>query len=166
MRGKKYNDDVRERALAMLATNNSVSFVAQEMNIPRSTLESWRVSADKHARESGEDTLEELRAQRKEQFINSAWDSIDAAMKLIHSRLIRALDEEKQLDEIIDKLTVAELPPNELRAAVRRLNVLKVEDLRTLTMAMATLYDKAALAAKEATAIIDGTVQHIRFEDL
>lgn len=166
MRGKKYNDDVRERALAMLAVNNSISYVAREMGLPRSTLVSWTVSADKEARESGGDTLEDLREQRKERFINSAWDSIDLSMELIHSRLERAVQAEEKLDAIIDRLSAADLPPKELRAAVKELNALKVEDLRTLVVVLGTLYDKQALASKEATAIIDGSMKLTPFEDL
>ena len=30
-KGQKYNDDIREKAIALLTVNNSVSFVAREL---------------------------------------------------------------------------------------------------------------------------------------
>ena len=107
-----------------------------------------------------------MREQRKERFINSAWDNIDLSMELIHQRLIRAVQAEEKLDAIIDRLSAADLPPKELRAAVKELNALKVEDLRTLVVVLGTLYDKQALASKEATAIIDGSMKLTPFEEL
>ena len=39
--GKKYNDDVKERAFALLACNNSVAYVAKELDLPYSTVKTW-----------------------------------------------------------------------------------------------------------------------------
>lgn len=166
MRGQKYNDDIKEKAFAMLQINNSLSYVARELGVPRSTLVSWTKSADKEATESGGDTLADIREQRKERFINTAWDSIDLAMELIHRRLIRAEEAENQIDELIKKLTAADLPPKEMKELTKKLLALKIEDVRTLTVVLGTLYDKQALASKEATAIIDSNMQITSFEDL
>ena len=64
-KGQKYNDDIREKAIALLTVNNSVSFVARELGLPRSTVKSWKEAFDKEAEESGEDNIAKLRQKRK-----------------------------------------------------------------------------------------------------
>ena len=67
-RGQKYNDDLKEKALALLAVNNSVSFVAKELGLPRSTVKTWKEVYDKEAEESGGPTIAKLRKEKKEGF--------------------------------------------------------------------------------------------------
>lgn len=39
--GKKYNDDVREKAFALLALNNNCAYVAQALDLPYTTVKTW-----------------------------------------------------------------------------------------------------------------------------
>ena len=82
-KGQKYNDDIREKAIALLTVNNSVSFVARELGLPRSTVKSWKEAFDKEAEESGEDNIAKLRQKKKEDFINDAWRLIDLSKSVL-----------------------------------------------------------------------------------
>ena len=99
-KGQKYNDDIREKAIALLTVNNSVSFVARELGLPRSTVKSWKEAFDKEAEESGEDNIAKLRQKKKEDFINDAWKLIDLSKGVLEKRLTRAMDNEEALDEL------------------------------------------------------------------
>lgn len=139
MRGKKYSEEVKEKALAMVAISNSISAVAQELGIPRSTLTSWIAEHEEDAAENGNASIAELRRKQKENFVNDSWSNIRKSLSLIEERLDKALN-------------APEDPNNEI-------------SLRELASIISTLYDKQALCAREATAIVEGNVT-VRFEDL
>ena len=40
-RGKKFNDDIKEKALALLATNNNAKFVADKLGLKYTTVKTW-----------------------------------------------------------------------------------------------------------------------------
>ena len=71
MKGKKYNDDIKEKAFALLAVNNSVSYVAKQMGLPRSTVKSWKETYDKMAEERGEDSIAKLRQKNKAKLLQT-----------------------------------------------------------------------------------------------
>ena len=104
-KGQKYNDDIREKAIALLTVNNSVSFVARELGLPRSTVKSWKEAFDKEAEESGEDNIAKLRQKKKEDFINDAWKLIDLSKGVLEKRLTRAMDNEEALDELVEEIS-------------------------------------------------------------
>lgn len=139
MRGKKYSEEVKEKALAMVAVSNSIAAVSQELGIPRSTLTSWIAEHEEAAAENGTASIAELRRKQKEKFVNDAWSNIRKSLSLIEERLDKALN-------------APDDPNNEI-------------SLRELVSIISTLYDKQALCEREATAIIGGNVT-VRFEDL
>ncbi len=152
--GRKYNDDIKEQAIAMLTVNNSVSFVAKELGLPRSTVKTWKEQYDKAADENGEDNIAKLRQKKKEDFINKAWDIIDLGKEILHRRLKRALESEDELDSLeseIMSLSNTDLSTDKKKALAKKLSLIKVEDIGKLTTAIGTIYDKQALANGEAT---------------
>lgn len=167
--GKKYNDDIKEKAYALLAVNNSVSYVAEQLGLPRSTVKSWKEAYDKKAEESGEDTIAKLRQKKKEDFIKGAWGLIDLAQGVLEKRLKRARDNEESLDELVDeinKLDYKTLTSQQRQALYMKLAKIKVDDVKSLATVLGTLYDKQALANKEATTIVEGNITVRKFEDL
>lgn len=40
-RGKKYNDDIKEKAFALLACNNNAQVVADKLGLPYTTVKGW-----------------------------------------------------------------------------------------------------------------------------
>ena len=167
-KGQKYNDDIREKAIAILTVNNSVSFVARELGLPRSTVKSWKEAFDKEAEESGEDNIAKLRQKKKEDFINDAWKLIDLSKGVLEKRLTRAMDNEEALDELVEeisKLDYKTLTSQQRQALYMKLAKIKVDDVKSLATVLGTLYDKQALANKEATAIVEGSITVKKFED-
>lgn len=168
-KGQKYNDDIREKAIALLTVNNSVSFVARELGLPRSTVKSWKEAFDKEAEESGEDNIAKLRQKKKEDFINDAWKLIDLSKGVLEKRLTRAMDNEEALDELVEeisKLDYKTLTSQQRQALYMKLAKIKVDDVKSLATVLGTLYDKQALANKEATTIVEGNITVRKFEDL
>ena len=167
-KGQKYNDDIKEKAIALLTVNNSVSYVARELGLPRSTVKSWKEAFDKEAEDSGEDTIAKLRQKKKEDFINDAWKLIDLSKGVLEKRLTRARDNEEALDELVDeicKLDYKTLTSQQRQSLYMKLAKIKVEDVKSLATVLGTLYDKQALANKEATAIVEGSITVKKFED-
>lgn len=168
-KGQKYNDDIKEKAIALLTVNNSVSYVARELGLPRSTVKSWKEAFDKEAEDSGEDTIAKLRQKKKEDFIKGAWGLIDLAQGVLEKRLKRARDNEESLDELVDeinKLDYKTLTSQQRQALYMKLAKIKVDDVKSLATVLGTLYDKQALANKEATTIVEGNITVRKFEDL
>ena len=167
-KGQKYNDDIREKAIALLTVNNSVSFVARELGLPRSTVKSWKEAFDKEAEESGEDNIAKLRQKKKEDFINDAWRLIDLSKSVLEKRLTRAKDNEEALDEHVEEICQLDYKTHtsqQRQALYMKLAKIKVEDVKSLATVLGTLYDKQALANKEATAIVEGSITVKKFED-
>ena len=167
-RGQKYNDDLKEKAFALLAVNNSVSYVAKELGLPRTTVKTWKEIYDKEAVERGDPTIADLRQENKKRFVEDAWRLIDKTKTLLERRLDRALENEDELDELLEeicKLGNKELPNEQRKAIYQKIKSLKLEQTKELAVVLGTLYDKQALANKEPTSIVDGDMA-VKFEDM
>ena len=219
-RGKKYSDEIKERAFALLATSNNVQVVADTLGLPYNTVKTWEkkflmrnsecemrnndgefvkvrdenAGAQARELEAGSEvqfvsnevyeennevsdeairdgleptTLNELRNQKKAEFVDRAWKMLERSQILLERRINRAYEQEDKIDAIIrligerggaDKLTQTDR--NEL---YKVLGEIKLESTRSLSTLLGTLYDKQALAAKEPTVNVGGV---LKFEDL
>lgn len=168
-KGQKYNDDIKEKAIALLTVNNSVSYVARELGLPRSTVKSWKETYDRDAEKGGEDTIAKLRQKKKEEFVEDAWGLINKIKTLLERRLDRAIDGEDEIDALVEEITKLDhkqLTDSQRKALYSRIAAIKVESVKELAVVLGTLYDKQALANKEATAIVEGNITVRKFEDL
>lgn len=162
---KQYSDEIKEQAYAMLVTN-SMRFVSRELNVPIGTLAGWKKEKDEKAIEQGTDTIEQKRTKRKEMFVDKAWDIIDDALDVAHSRLVRAKNVERSVDIVADALikNAKEIQEQtgvgwfELLNIVNELKTLKNFKMSEISTLVGTIYDKQALASKEATVIMDGSM--------
>ena len=146
-RGKKYNDDVREKALALLTVNNSVSAVAGELGIPEATLRSWKKAAD----EDPDGEFAKVRAIKKGEFVNDAWRVIGLGINLLGRRLKRALENEDQIDALEREAYAAErLGVDNRKKIAANLAAIRCEDISKVSAVIGTLYDKQALLAGDA----------------
>lgn len=146
----------------------AMTYVARELGLPRSTVKSWKEAFDKEAEDSGEDTIAKLRKKKKEDFIKGAWGLIDLAQGVLEKRLKRARDNEEALDDLVDEITKLDyktLTSQQRQALYMKLSKIKVDDVKSLATVLGTLYDKQALANKEATAIVEGSITVKKFED-
>lgn len=166
--GKKYNDDIKEKALALLAVNNNASHVAKELGLPKTTVFTWKKEYNERCKENGEETIEQLRNENKKKFVNDAWRLIDKTKTLLERRLDRAIESEDELDELVEeicKLDNKELTNEQRKVLYSKIKSLKLEQTKELAVVLGTLYDKQALANKEATAIVEGNITVKKFED-
>lgn len=189
--GKKYSDELKEKAIALLSCNNA-AYVAEELGLPYSTVKTWELKAlkqaqrDMEAKETPEgnnevtkptkptkrfteQNLVELRQKKKEEFIESAWELINLSKGVLEKRLKRALENEEALDDLVDEITKLDyktLTSQQRQALYMKLSKIKVDDVKSLATVLGTLYDKQALANKEATAIVEGNITVRKFEDL
>lgn len=165
-RGKKYNDDIKEKAFAMLAINNNVADVAEQLGVPRTTVKSWKEAYDREAVENGEKTIAEIRQKNKERFVDDAWRLIGKVQSVLERRIDRAIESEDTIDSVVDGIkTDKEKSSGQKSALLSKLGEIKVESVKELAIVLGTLYDKQALANKEATSIIEGNVSVKKFED-
>lgn len=183
--GKKYNDDLKERAFALLACNNSVAYVANELGLPYSTVKTWEKKflaqskelerreaegsqTDEVTKPNEELDLAKLRRKKKEEFIEDSWNLIGKVETLLERRLNRAIGSEDVIDTLLEEILALdhkELTDQQRKSLYTRISALKIENVKELAVVLGTLYDKQALANKEATQIVDNSVT-IKFEDL
>ena len=186
-RGKKYNDDIKEKAFALLAVSNNVQYVADELGLKYSTVKTWekqflaksREFEEKQSEnpEGGEETitnsdeldLVKLRKKKKEEFVNDSWNLIGKIKTLLERRLDRAIGSENVIDELLAEITSLdrkELTDAQRKSLYMKISTIKVESVKELSVVLGTLYDKQALANKEATSIVEGNIGVRKFEDL
>lgn len=155
---KSYGDRERELAFALYAVSGNISEVAEKLNIPRSTVGEW-------LKKYSPDALEDIRKAHKEVFIAEAWGIIGDTQEVLRRRLRRAIDSEDAIDElvrIVEDVSEDDMSDTEKSLLIKKLRAISCEDLSKLAAVMGTMYDKAALASKEATAILGGS---LRLED-
>lgn len=188
-KGKKYNDDIKEKAFALLACNNNAQVVADKLGLPYTTVKTWeknwiRQAQEREARQDEtegaptksvtkstrfeDESLIELRKKKKEEFVEDAWGLIGKIRSLLERRLDRALDSENALDELVEEITKLDhkqLTDSQRKALYCKMSAIKIESVKELAVVLGTLYDKQALANKEATSIVEGNIEVKKFED-
>lgn len=200
-KGKKYNDDIKEKAFALLACNNNAQVVADKLGLPYTTVKTWeknwiRQAQEREARQRAlqetpqgadnaeaegaptnpvtkstkfeDESLIELRKKKKAEFVDDAWGLIGKIRTLLERRLDRALDSEDVLDELVEEIAQLDhkqLTDSQRKALYLKMSSIKIESVKELAVVLGTLYDKQALANKEATAIVEGNIAVKKFED-
>lgn len=150
----RYGDRERELARALYSVSGNISEVAERLGIPRTTVSGW-------LKNFSPDELEEQRQKQKEMFIAEAWAIIGNTQAIIRRRIERALISEDDIDRLVDEvesMSDEELSRDAKKALIKKLKAISCEDISKVAVVMGTMYDKAALASKEATAIIGGTL--------
>ena len=146
MMGSKYKDDEKEQALAMLTTM-SYKEVSKQLEIPENTLRDWKKREEKINPE-----FVKLRTKKKEEFVNSAWNIIEKANKLIERKIERALSIEDDIDDLIKKAKRnQDLSKEDILLLNKNINKLSIDNIGQVSTVIGTLYDKQALINKEAT---------------
>lgn len=170
--GMKYNDDIKEKAFALLAVNNNLKAVARELKLPESTVRTWR---KKWLAERDEDLSEdnknlvELRAKKKEKFVNNAWRVIESSMTIAKKRVERAVYFEQRIDAVAEAITKHHealtretgIAWDALCEIVKELQGFKTLRLGEVSTLLGVMYDKQALINKEPT----GMLEVKKFED-
>lgn len=166
--GQKYNKDVKERAYALFDTYNNMEFISRKLGVPVSTLWGWKRKYDKMTED--DPALKAAREKQKSDFVRSAWRSINMTQELLERRLRRSVEDEDLIDELL-ALVERESKGEQMSAKTRqellgKVRALKCDDVGKLTQALGILYEKQALANREETEILGGSLSVERFEDL
>lgn len=141
-KGKKSGDAMKERAYAEYAVCGNYKEVAKKLKIPYSTVRGW-------IKAKPPDELDNLRNEKKKEFIEGANEFIRNGVKLMNRRVKTAITKEDEIEKIIDdiyKLDPREVPEQIKQLAISKLRTLQVQDIKSIAIAVGTMYDKRAIA--------------------
>lgn len=168
-RGKKFNDDIKEKAFALLATNNNAKFVADKLGLKYTTVKTWEKKFLEQANTGDvpqDKNLVALRNKKKAEFVDNAWEIIEKTQSLLMKRIERALYSEDKIDQLLEEILLLDnkdLSQEQRKALYRKISTIKVEDVGKIATVLGTIYDKQALASNEPTSRVEG---NLRLEDL
>lgn len=135
---------------------NNYKETARELDLPYMTVKSI---VDKN-RDKPE--FVKLRNEKMNEFSSRASEIIQKGLTLLNKRLDRAIASEEDLDILIDEIYATdkeELSQDEKNRLVNKIRTLQVQNMKDITTAIGTLFDKKALAdgkPTERTEIIGG----------
>lgn len=155
-RGKKTPPEVICQIMTSWTVTNNYKETARELDLPYMTVKSI---VDKN-RDKPE--FVKLRNEKMNEFSNRASEIIQKGLTLLNKRLDRAIASEEDLDILIDEIYATdkeELSQDEKNRLVNKIRTLQVQNMKDITTAIGTLFDKKALAdgkPTERTEIIGG----------
>lgn len=148
MRGQKTTKEIVYQVMASYATTGNFSQTARELNMPAATVRDiFNANCDKPE-------FTKLQAETKEAFADSATKIIEKGLALLDRRFSRAILQEAELDAFIEEVskpTGILLSQAERTALITKLRGLQLQDVKSVTTAIGTLYDKRALAEGKTT---------------
>lgn len=147
-RGKKSSPEVIYKIMSSWAVTNNLKETARQLNLPLTTVKGI---VDKN-RDVPEFVA--LRNEKKRSFSEAASEIIDKGLILLNRRFSRALSAEEELDALIDEIYSTpgkELSQDEKSRLVNKIRSLQLQDVKSITTAVGTLYDKKALADGNST---------------
>lgn len=167
MARRKYTETDRERVYMEYARTGSLSECARRTGVAKSTVREWVHARPNDALDAAREKAqieaiaeaEEMVKSRDKEFVDQTSRIIDMGLELMERRIRRALDKERELDALLDELDAALDDENiDKNAAYKRrqrilgvLEDIEIKDIRALTTAIGTMYDKRALAKGETT---------------
>ena len=146
-KGKKYSDEIKEKAYARYGAGEAVGEISKALKVPYSTIKNW-------IKNKPPDNLDSLRDEAKKKFVERAGRIIDKGMELLEMRFDTAIEKEKELISMIDEIYSADgeiVSDNAKAEVVRKLRDLLVYDPKTIAVALATVYDKKDRAEERAS---------------
>lgn len=166
MQGKGFDDNVKEKILAELAAGTSVSDLARRYKIAKSTISGWKKALHNPGNEQKLDEFEQLRTEKKKEFIKGAWELIDDSLAVAKTRMSRARRLEQNIDILVEaiKKNNGEITKDtglawfDLLDIIKELHSLKNPKLSEISTLIGTIYDKQAVASNEATAKTEHSV--------
>jgi hypothetical protein len=151
-RGKKTSPDVVYQVMALWFTNYNMRETARTLSLPLSTVKDI-VDKNKNA-----DNFAELRTQTEKAFAQKTTEIIEKGLILLNKRLNRAIEHEEDLDDLIDEIWDIdddEMSYKDKDKLVNKIKTLQLQNIKDITTAIGTLYDKRALSRGESTQNID-----------
>lgn len=152
MRGKKTAPDVIYQVMALWFTNYNMRETSRTLGLPLTTVKEI-VDKNKNKPE-----FEELRTQTEKAFAQKTTEIIEKGLLILNKRLNRAIEHEEDLDELIDDIwdmDEDEMSYKEKDKLVNKIKTLQLQNIKDITTAIGTLYDKRALSRGDSTQNID-----------
>lgn len=147
-RGKKTSPQDVNNIMALWFTNYNLRETSRELGIPLTTVKDI-VDKNKNAEE-----FEQLRTQTEKAFARKTTEIIEKGLLLLNKRLNRAIEHEEDLDDLIDEIwdmDEDEMSFKEKDKLVNKIKTLQLHNIKDITTAIGTLYDKRALSRGEMT---------------
>lgn len=145
------SDEKREKVKALLATGAAKNDVAKKVGVSWATVDSISKEAP--------DEIESFREQKRTQFIDRLWNSMDKALGLADKRIQLALEASDKLDELSDAIGDSDLDPRKAQELQNAISNLSTVPLGQISTFIGTIYDKRALMLGESTANTTTTVK-------
>ncbi len=158
-KGKKTSPEIIYRVMAIWSITDSTAETARRMAMPQSTID-YIVKGHKD-----EPEFVKLCAENRRSFAEKAKACRDKSLKLLENRLDRAIEREEELDTLIDEIFAsdnAEISKEDKLMLVKKIKSLQLYDVKSLTTAIGTLYDKMALDEGGAT---DKVIVEVKLPD-
>ena len=147
-RGKKTAPEDIYRVMTSYAITNSYNQTARDLDMPYATVKDI-VKANQDA-----DEFIKLRQQKQDEFAEKATEIIDKGLLLLKRRMDRAIEEEETLDDLIEEIWSMDdedMSQQSKTATVNKIKNMQLHNLKDITTAIGTLYDKRALSKGEMT---------------
>ena len=147
-RGKKTSPEVIYQVMTSWAVTNNYSQTAKDLGMAITTVE--KIVKDNKDKPEFVKLCNDKRAT----FADKATEIIDKGLLLLKRRMNRAIEEEEMLDELIDEIYSMddeEMSQQSKTATVNKIKHMQLHNLKDITTAIGTLYDKRALAKGEMT---------------
>ena len=145
-KNRKKPEKLRERAIQLYGVTGSITKVAKQLGVSKSTVHRWLHDDD------AAPIVEQVRTEKKREFAQEAGEVLRKSLRLLDRRITTALEHERELEALLQAVQEdGELRALEKEALIRKLRALEVQRLGELATAMGVLYDKRALAQGEAT---------------
>lgn len=155
-RGQKTSPEMVYKIIASYAVTGNYKQTSRELDIPYSTVK------DVVDKNRDKEEFVKLQDETKESFSESASKLIDKGLNLLNRRFDRALEHEEELDAMIDEIagtSTLVLTQAEKTALIAKLKALQLQDVKAITTAIGTLFDKRALADGKPTDNVEVSVK-------
>lgn len=151
-RGKKTSPEVIYKIMTSWTITNNYKETARDLQLPVTTVKSI-VDNNKDKPE-----FVKLRNEKMTEFSQKASEIIQKGLQLLNKRFDRAISFEDDLDILIDEIfdtDKEELSQDEKNRLVNKIRALQLQDIKAITTAIGTLFDKKALSDGQPTDKID-----------
>lgn len=136
--GKRVGDDIREKIIAMRAAGVSLSQIAKEFELGKSTVHGIL----KKYNEEKPDQFEQMRTEKKTEYIEEASKVVKGLLSVLSRRVDTILKDEDVIDEIIDIIADSDLTDKAKSSLIAKMAGIMSPKLTELTTAFGTVYDK------------------------
>lgn len=140
------------KVMTLWSVNQNLRETSRELGIPLSTVK------DIVDRNKDTEKWKRIRTQKQDEFVEKATEIIDKGLILLRRRLNRAINEEESLDLLIEEIFSTdkeEISQDEKNRLVTKIKQMQMQNVKDITTAIGTLYDKRALSRGESTQNID-----------